>query len=485
MTTPQRAAVYVRISDDRLKDSAGVGRQEQDARTLAARLGWDVGPVIVENDVSAYKRRKIALPNGRHELRVVRPGFRQLLDLIVAGQVDGLIAYDLDRTARDVRDLEDLIDAVEQRMPRLLVESVTGSLRLANDSDVTMARVMVAIANKSSRDSSRRIKRKHDELAEQGRFAGGGARRYGFERDGVTHNDHEAETLRWCARRVLAGATVSSVARELDKQGVRPVKAARWSSKALTDILRSPRIAGLRVHRGEVVGKAAWAPIIDLETHEALVATLHARGNGQVQPALVRWCNGLLLCGKCGHALSGAQANAKQRRGHRYWCNTRRGGCGGIAIDGTGVEAEVSRQVVAYLQRPDVLGRLSATRSQGSADRARADIADDEAQLKTLSRMWAEKRITLAEYAEARTIIEKRLADARGVMLTVVPEAVRNVFAARDPAATWESLGPTAKREVAQVILQAGGMRGWAVKPADLTKARAFDVNRLVLQPFD
>ena len=29
---PRKVAAYVRISDDRVKDSAGVGRQEQDAR---------------------------------------------------------------------------------------------------------------------------------------------------------------------------------------------------------------------------------------------------------------------------------------------------------------------------------------------------------------------------------------------------------------------------------------------------------------------
>ena len=93
----------------------------------AERLGWQVGEVVVENDTSAFKRRKVELPNGRHEFRVVRPGFRHLLDLIMSGAVDGLIAYDLDRTARDPRDLEDLIDAVEGAA-RLPVESVSGSL---------------------------------------------------------------------------------------------------------------------------------------------------------------------------------------------------------------------------------------------------------------------------------------------------------------------------------------------------------------------
>lgn len=480
---PRNAAVYVRISDDRAKDAAGVGRQEQDARALAERLGWEVGPVLVENDTSAYKRRRIELPNGRHELRVVRPQFRALLDLIVSGTVDGMIAYDLDRTARDPRDLEDLIDAVEQRSPRLPVESVTGSLRLANDSDVTMARVMVAIANKSSRDSSRRIKRKHDELAEQGKYAGGGARRFGYERDGSTVNPREAEAIRWAVAQVLEGRSVSSVSRDLDERGVHPVKAAKWSSKALTDILRSPRIAGLRVHRGEVVGKASWPPIIDQATHEAVTATLHQRSKGAVQPALTRWCNQLLFCSLCGHYIAGAQVGPGKP--FIYRCPTSRGGCGRIVIQGPKTEAEIERQVLDYLTRPDVLERLSATRSTDGAARARADLADDEAQLRQLSRMWAEKQITLDEYAEARKIIEKRLRGARAVTLAAVPERVRRVLAAEDVAATWSGLDPQAKREVAQTVLQANGMVGWTVAPADTSRARQFDPARLALRPAD
>jgi site-specific DNA recombinase len=67
-----------------------------------------------------------------------------------------LIPLDLDRAMRDPRDLEDLIDLIEQSSPRIPVESVSGSLRLANDADVTVAQVMCAVANKASRDTARR-----------------------------------------------------------------------------------------------------------------------------------------------------------------------------------------------------------------------------------------------------------------------------------------------------------------------------------------
>lgn len=483
MGKPRRAAIYVRISDDRAKDAAGVGRQESDARALADRLGWEIAEVFIENDTSAFKRRKVTLPSGRTELRVVRPEFRRMLDLAMTGAIDGLIAYDLDRTARDPRDLEDLIDVVEGRTPRLPVESVSGSLRLSNDADVTMARVMVAVANKASRDSSRRIRRKHEELAEQGKYAGGGARRFGYERDGMTVNEREAEVIRWCAARVLEGRSVASLCKELDRQGVRPVKAAHWSSRTLTDILRSGRVAGLRVHRGEVVGDAAWPAIVDRETWEAVVATLHGRSGGLAKPGLRYWLNGLLWCGHCGATL---QAGYMTNRGHRYWCSTQRGhGCGRIAIAGPACEAEIERQVLEYLARPDVLATLARVTSQTGTEQLRADVADDERQLKELAAMWAEKRIDLAEYAEARRIIAQRLEDARKALSSYVPSHVRSVFEAKDPAKAWSNLDPVGRRDVTRTLVASGGYKGWTVAPADLGKPRRFDADRLALAHVD
>lgn len=470
MTKPIRAAILVRISDDRAGDAAGVGRQEKDARALAKRLGWKVAEVVVENDVSAFKRRTVTLPDGSTGLRVLRPEFRRLLELLQLGQVDGLIAYDLDRVARDPRDLEDLIDVVEQA--RVPVESVSGSLRLANDSDITMARVMVAVANKSSRDSSRRIRRAHEQLAEQGRYAGGGVRRFGFHPDGVTHDENEAEAIRWAARQIIAGASISRTARDLDDRGVRTVRGGKWSQRALADIVKSPRIAGLRVHRGEVVGAAEWQPILDRDTWEAVCVAVAARSKGvTAQPGLKRWLNGLLVCGLCGHGLTGQYQTGDR---YRYWCDTRRGGCGHIAIGGKAVEDEVERQVLDYLARPDVVDALRSSASDSGAERARADIAADEAQLKELARMWAEKAITLAEYTEARRVIEQRIEAARQVATRALPERVRAVLTAGDIAAAWAKLDPAAMREVVGALV-----KGWRVHPADLNGPRRFQPERL------
>jgi DNA invertase Pin-like site-specific DNA recombinase len=443
---PVRAALYVRISDDREGEEKGIARQESDGRKHATTLGWTVAEVVPENDLSAFKRRRVLLPDGTRALRVVRPGFRRLLDMLSSGEVNGLIAYDLDRACRDPRDLEDLIDVVEQH--HCHVTSVTGSLRLANDSDITMARVMVAIANKSSRDTARRVARKHEELAEEGKVGGGGRRPYGYERDGMTVREDEARIVRWMARRVLAGWSQSRIADELNRRGVQPSMAKEWNVRSVASILKGPRITGLRRFRGEVVGEATWPAILDRDTWEAVCTTL-AEHSGTSGNTLVRWLTGVLVCDLCGSHLEGGTGN----NGPRYWCAPRRGGCGKIAIAGLQTEAEVQRQILDYLAEPGVLARLRSAYSTSAVKTARETLAEDEQQLKQLAGMWARKELSFAEYGEARRIIADRVAASRALVSASLPRTVRTLLAGGDVRAGWATLGPAGKRDVVLAVL--------------------------------
>lgn len=146
-------------------------RQEADCRAYAEAHGWEVVAVFRENDTSAFKQRTITLPSGERVRRVVRPQFRAMLTHLTGGQAQVMIAYDLDRAVRDPRDLEDLIDA--KVLGGFEVRSVTGSLRLDTDSDVAMARVLVAMANKSSADTARRVARAAKQQAIEGSWHGG------------------------------------------------------------------------------------------------------------------------------------------------------------------------------------------------------------------------------------------------------------------------------------------------------------------------
>lgn len=441
------AAVYVRISDDKAGEAAGVARQEADCRQLADRLGWTVAETYTENDTSAFKRRRVRLPDGSTALRVVRPAFRRLLDDLGSGAVTALIGYDLDRVARDPRDLEDLIDAVEQT--KAPARSVTGSLDLSTDSGVTMARVMVAIANQSSRDTARRVARKHVELAEQGRSGGGGIRAYGYEADGMTVREDEAEVIREMARRILAGQSLYAVASWLNESGTPSVRGNAWIARSVHSVVTKARVAGKREHKGEVVGEALWPAVLDLDTWQRVRLALESRAQGSTNQ-LKRWLTGVLICSHCDHALFGGQG-----RRTRYWCATPHGGCGKIAIDAQYTEDFVSDLIVGYLSKPDVLADLRAATSSQATDKARIQVATDAAQLKELATLWGTKSITTVEYLTARKEIEARLRKWQGIVRASLPGEVRELVATNIET-TWARYTPVQRRQVARIVFPSG-----------------------------
>jgi len=82
------------------------------------------------------------------------------------------------------------------------------------------ARIVGAVARKESEDRSRRVRRKHLELAERGRPAsqlGWGVR-----------TDAERLLVQEAARRVLAGQGLITIARDWNRRGVPGATACPW-----------------------------------------------------------------------------------------------------------------------------------------------------------------------------------------------------------------------------------------------------------------
>jgi site-specific DNA recombinase len=169
---PQAAAVYARISADKDGSQLGVKRQIKDCLELARRRDWPVAEVYVDDDISAF--------NGKP-----RPAYRRLLADLKAGQRDAVIVWHLDRLHRQPKELEEFFDVCDAANVRHLA-SVTGDVDLATHDGRFMARILGAVARKSSDDMSRRIQRKLLERAEAGKPTMGGDRPYGYEPDRVT-----------------------------------------------------------------------------------------------------------------------------------------------------------------------------------------------------------------------------------------------------------------------------------------------------------
>ena len=105
----------------------------------------------------------------------------------------------------------------------------------------------------------------------------------------------------------------AATARRLKTSAQTSAGAALWHGSMIRRVLMSPRIAGLKEHRGEIVGEATWPAIIDRATHDRLVGLLvdgadrpANYGRPRVHP---RW-----LCSTAGHAVGGWSATSSRGR---------------------------------------------------------------------------------------------------------------------------------------------------------------------------
>lgn len=355
-------ALYVRLSAE--TDGLGLKRQEADCRKLAKRQGWDV-ELYVDPDNSAYKRRP-------------RPEFERMLRDLDAGVVKGIIAYDLDRLARRPSDLERIIDLYDQRKG-LKFGTVQGELDLATADGRTMARVMVAFANKSSSDTSRRVTRKHLELAQRG-LPVGGHRPFGYEKDKKTIKPKEAELIRKAAADVIAGIPLNAITRRWNEAGLKTTAGNRWHRNVMKNMLLSPRMAGFRVYQGGIAHDedgnpvtGMFEPILDMETWEAVCAVLRdpRRSGPHVHSGGRKYLlSGLARC-ECGRPLRG-NANTRWNT-FTYSCTTGDGGCGRVAITGPRLDEAIEKLVLDYLKGRKVKSNKSSwlgeTELQDTADR--------------------------------------------------------------------------------------------------------------------
>src|SRR5690242_11886220 len=295
------AGIYARISSDPTGTELGVTRQVEDCRKLAAQHGLLVAEEYVDDDRSAWSGK-------------ARPAYRRLLDDVRAGSIGAVLVWHSDRLHRQPRELEEYIEVCEPRgVPTFAC--ISGQIDLSNPDGRLIARMLGAVAAHESDSRSRRIRRKHEELAQAGKLAGGGSRPFGYLPDRRTADPFEAAALRGAVARVLAGDSLRAIATDWNGRGLRSVKGGTWTVQVLHRILVSPRISGQRAYHGEIVAKGDWQPIITPE--ESARLRLRLDGHDRTKPRSVRrylLSGGLLRCGLCDAVLLARPRGDGQRR---------------------------------------------------------------------------------------------------------------------------------------------------------------------------
>ena len=509
--------LYLRLSDFRDEDDATFEIREARLRALAAQLGWEVHRVITENDLegngdgmkpkpaSAWKRKKIRLPSGEMALRTVRPGFRDVLLPDVMKGIN-LIGEDLDRLLRQPRDGEDLLDAVE--MSGASARSLSGSLTLTDggtDTERMTARIMAAVANKSSSDTARRVAWGRERWAGKSYF--GGPRPYGYR---VHENTEEHQRTPARGRRRSPGDPAGR--RRHPRQGhlaqgcrprpARPRGALRDRSRVDPETVgtcsssrpwrprhprASPRLGASRTPARWSMPpgprfwrRERWTRLRDMLTDPS------RRTTTANEP---RWLvSGFATCGVCGKPLK--VGGSGRGRGPAYVgtdCGHMRRAAGSsdnLTSDPAGVDDLIAQLVVARLSRPDAGDLLKPQPRPGiDVKRLRAEARKLAERKAAQMRMHAAGIVDDADLAVGLRAIRAQLAQIDRELAAAAdqPDPLAE-FRGKPAAAVWMELGIARRRAVVQVliesvIIQPSGRRGnrfhpdtvevaWRVQPA-------------------
>ncbi|MGD0255477.1 MAG: recombinase family protein [Acidimicrobiales bacterium] len=362
--SPQlRAGIYCRISEDRTGEALGVARHEADCRALAARRGWVVAdPIYVDNDISASTGKR-------------RPEYRRLLDDLKGGVIGAVISWHRDRLHRSPRELEDFIEIVEVTGAEVAT-CLAGDWDLTTPSGRAHARILGAIARMESEHQAERIARKHQELAEKGRYKGGPVG-FGYERGEEKGRleiiPEEARLIQWGIEQLLGGASFLSIVRGFEDSGVKPPKGGHWSQRTVHEILTAPRIAGQRVFRGSVVGNAQWEPIVSEGELRQAQVIFKAR-EGTRPTARRRLLAGKLQCARCGGRMTSGLRSQGGQKGKpiALWeCSKQRGGCG-VVVREDPVNDWVVDTVCALLASSDLGSGIA-----NNLERRRKELTDN------------------------------------------------------------------------------------------------------------
>lgn len=424
------ALFYYRISEDRTGERLGVERQEPESVELCDRLGFTRGRAYVDNDKSATK------------IGVVRDEFEQLLRDLHANPRP-VIVWHTDRLIRTSKDLERVIDT------GVNVHAVhAGHFDLSTPAGRAVAKTLTAWAQYEGEQKALRQRTANLQRAQKGK-SWWPRRPFGLEMDGTLRQD-EAAALAECYDMLLAGASIPTLARWLNDQGMMTNLDNPWTASSLRPILLNARNAGIRVYDGAEIGKAAWSAIVPEETYRQAVRLLSdpARQHGG-GGARVYLMSGIAQCGKCGAGVRVTHRGGKDGGYATYACRGQH--CMSHRVEW--VDETVLEMILLALESPSLASVWAA--SGDEASEIRADIVKQREKMLEYEEdrdndlMSRESFIRMMGKARERlTMLELALDQALGT------SPVAALAQAKDPRAEWKGMGLHMQRAVVQSVFR-------------------------------
>lgn len=302
MSVSTNTVIYCRISRDAEGDGEGVERQERLCRELADRLNLTVINVYTDNDIGASDRTSTTKQ---------RESYQQMIADARNGSFHHLIAYSNSRLTRRMLELEELIQLHEQT--GIIIHTVaSGDDDLATSDGRMVARIKASVDAAESDRIAERQKAAFLHNALQGKPKLQRQRPFGWQDDGITINEDEAQHIRAAIAKIKQGESITTIGHEWERAGIKTAAGKdSWPWQTLRRVLVGWRTVGIRTYKREPLVdatgnyvKGTWEPIISVQDREDALAMLRKRSLKKIRQG--KWyLSGMVRCGVCGGNMYG------------------------------------------------------------------------------------------------------------------------------------------------------------------------------------
>jgi site-specific DNA recombinase len=406
-------ALYVRLSPRPDGTYEGVDRQEAWGRAYAGQR-WPGLPIIVFPDTG------LSAGGDDH-----RPGFATLQEAIASGHIAHVWAVEQTRLERT--------ELGWFGFAAIMLAAGLDEVHTDRDGIVRLDEVggiKAVIAAAELRRLKRRVNDTLTDLAAQGRPGGGHhvAYRHTVDDQGraaLVPVPEIADAVRWAAEHVLAGWSLSAIAAEMERRGIPTAHGGRWSHNNVKGMLIAPMVAGMRVHRGQVIRTGNWEPVLDEPTWRQLRVLLDRPRRSMNAKYLL---SGVAHCGRdgCGSHLTGRHQHRRGERIPIYFCAPTVGGCSRLGVNAIPLDEHVRDELLAELDRRaafhDALAEDLADSRRRSITNALADLDRQDVEL---ARLWARKQRSAAAWSAALDELDAERSRLTAELAALPPAVVK------------------------------------------------------------
>ncbi len=446
-----RAAIYVRVSSEEQVQGYSLAAQERAADAYCQSHGWRIVNVYRDEARSA-----------RTDDVAKRPAFKEMLTDAQLGQFDILIVHKLDRFARNLRMMLEMLDRLESA--RVGFVSISEQMDFTSPIGKVILATLAAFAQYYSDNLSSETKKGKAERKAQGLY--NGLLPFGVKKNsaGIPVPDPETYPGLLLAFQLAAeGKSDRDVAQALNAAGYRTT-GNRSRNPFTKDTVC--RLLQNRFFLGELPGGSgdwimgAHEPVLDDalfdRAQQARRGNRTSRGPRSV-PSTRRHhaLSGLGVCGHCGGKLH-IKTNRHGRA--RIYCYRGNQGpaCAQRSVQIAGIESQV-RACLATFHLPDetvteVIQLYNrATDQRDHSEDRRREIANRRERIRELDK-WGE--LTKEAYAAERDQLESELGSVSGTLARSNVLAQAATFLHDLPAAL-DAATPKERNAFARLVFQA------------------------------